>query len=138
MAAPQNIPQTMEPALDGENAGISRPSDAIGDGDGNNDNSTQDGSSSQAKCARDVATPLAHMPYDDQLEHKKNSIMQMLKKLVRNTFSASLYICKILYAAMWRLSKLNCYIFFWNRQEMHAKLVLMEFLFQNGFSDLEK
>ncbi|KAG6760719.1 hypothetical protein POTOM_033899 [Populus tomentosa] len=87
MAAPQNIPQTMEPALDGENAGISRPSDAIGDGDGNNVNSTQDGSSSQAKCARDVATPLAHMPYDDQLEHKKNSIMQMLKKLVRNTFS---------------------------------------------------
>lgn len=88
MAAPQNIPQTMEPALDGENAGISRPSDAIGDGDGNNVNSTQDGSSSHAKCARDVATPLAHMPYDDQLEHKKNSIMQMLKKLTRNTRKA--------------------------------------------------
>ncbi|KAB5540683.1 hypothetical protein DKX38_013657 [Salix brachista] len=86
MAVPQNIPQTMEPALDGESTG-SRSSDAIGDVDGNNDNSTQDGSNSRAKCARDVATPLAHMPYDDQLEHKKNSIMQMLKKLVRNTFA---------------------------------------------------
>ncbi|KAF9675216.1 hypothetical protein SADUNF_Sadunf09G0009100 [Salix dunnii] len=88
MAVPQNIPQTVEPALDGENTGISRSSDAIGDVDGNNDNSTQDGSNSRAKCARDVATPLAHMPYDDQLEHKKNSIMQMLKKLTRNARKA--------------------------------------------------
>ncbi|KAJ6715770.1 TRNA (URACIL-5-)-METHYLTRANSFERASE-like protein A [Salix koriyanagi] len=88
MAVPQNIPQTMEPALDGESTGISRSSDAIGDVDGNNDNSTQDGSNSRAKCARDVATPLAHMPYDDQLEHKKNSIMQMLKKLTRNARKA--------------------------------------------------
>lgn len=138
MAVPQNIPQTMEPALDGESTGIARSSDAIGDVDGNNDNSTQDGSNSRAKCARDVATPLAHMPYDDQLEHKKSSIMQMLKKLVRNTFAVSFHIFKIPYAAMWCLSKLNCCIFFWHRQETHAKLVLMEFLFQNGFSDLER
>lgn len=42
-----------------------------------------DGSASKTKSARDVVTPLAHMSYSDQLEHKKNSIMQMLKKLVR-------------------------------------------------------
>ncbi|CAK7327415.1 unnamed protein product [Dovyalis caffra] len=88
MAVPQEAPQTMEPALDGENAGISRSSDSIGYGDENNDNSTQDGSNSRAKCARDVVTPLAHMPYDDQLEHKKKSIMQMLKKLTRNARKA--------------------------------------------------
>ncbi|XP_065866944.1 zinc finger CCCH domain-containing protein 24 [Euphorbia lathyris] len=50
-------------------------------GDANDENS-------KAKCARDVVTPLAHMLYEDQLEHKKNSIMQMLKKLTRNARKA--------------------------------------------------
>ncbi|WCJ41034.1 hypothetical protein M5689_021925 [Euphorbia peplus] len=57
-------------------------------GDANNENSVLDGSNSKAKCARDVVTPLAHMLYEDQLEHKKNSIMQMLKKLTRNARKA--------------------------------------------------
>lgn len=38
---------------------------------------------SKARTARDVVTPLADMPYVDQLDQKKNSLMQTLKKLVR-------------------------------------------------------
>ncbi|KAF3783140.1 Zinc finger CCCH domain-containing protein 24 [Nymphaea thermarum] len=37
---------------------------------------------------RDVVTPLAHMSYDDQLDHKKNSLTQMLKKLTRSARKA--------------------------------------------------
>ena len=33
----------------------------------------------------DVVTPLAKMPYADQLEHKKNSLAQTLKRLVSYT-----------------------------------------------------
>lgn len=35
------------------------------------------------RTVRDAVTPLAHMTYSDQLEHKKNSVAQLLKKLVR-------------------------------------------------------
>lgn len=41
-----------------------------------------DGSASKGRSVRDVVTPLAHMAYADQLEHKKNSLMQTLKRLV--------------------------------------------------------
>lgn len=85
MSLPQNAPQKMESSLDGESEGISKSLHITEDGDINDDSSMLDGSTSKAKSARDVVTPLAHMPYEDQLEHKKNSIMQMLKKLVRNT-----------------------------------------------------
>ena len=37
---------------------------------------------SSKKSARDAVTPLAHMPYNDQLEHKKHSMAQILKRLV--------------------------------------------------------
>ncbi|XP_020532585.1 zinc finger CCCH domain-containing protein 24 isoform X2 [Jatropha curcas] len=76
MELPQNTPQKME------------PSEVTEDGDTNDDSSILDGSSSKAKSARDAVTPLSHMPYEDQLEHKKSSIMQMLKKLTRNTRKA--------------------------------------------------
>lgn len=46
------------------------------------------GSGSTAKSVRDVVTPLAHMPYTEQLEQKKNSLLQILKKLTRNARKA--------------------------------------------------
>lgn len=94
-ALPLNGQQTGEPALDGENAGVSISSNGIEDGDTNDDNksdSAVDGSVSRARSARDVVTPLAHMPYGDQLEQKKNSLMQILKRLVRNTFFFALFV----------------------------------------------
>lgn len=93
-ALPLNGQQTGEPALDGENAGVSISSNGVEDGDTNNnekDGSTVDGSVSRARSLRDVVTPLAHMPYSDQLEHKKNSLMQSLKRLVRITFSDHIF-----------------------------------------------
>lgn len=80
--------------MDGENVGVPISSNGIEDGDTNNDDKnclTVDGSVSRARSARDVVTPLAHMSYGDQLEHKKNSLMQILKRLVRNTFSVWLF-----------------------------------------------
>ncbi|KAF0893256.1 hypothetical protein E2562_023508 [Oryza meyeriana var. granulata] len=43
---------------------------------------------SSKKSVRDAVTPLAHMPYNDQLEHKKNSVAQILKRLTRNARKA--------------------------------------------------
>ncbi|XP_006652071.2 zinc finger CCCH domain-containing protein 24 [Oryza brachyantha] len=43
---------------------------------------------SSKKSVRDAVTPLAHMPYNDQLEHKKNNIAQILKRLTRNARKA--------------------------------------------------
>ncbi|XP_019453974.1 PREDICTED: zinc finger CCCH domain-containing protein 24-like isoform X2 [Lupinus angustifolius] len=43
---------------------------------------------SKAKNVRDIVTPLAHLPYADQLEQKKSSLIPMLKKLTRNTRKA--------------------------------------------------
>ncbi|TVU06844.1 hypothetical protein EJB05_46880, partial [Eragrostis curvula] len=40
------------------------------------------------KSARDAVTPLAHMSYNDQLEHKKHSMAQILKRLTRNARKA--------------------------------------------------
>lgn len=37
---------------------------------------------SKSRSARDAVTPLAHMSYSDQLEHKKNNLAQILKRLV--------------------------------------------------------
>ncbi|XP_042512558.1 zinc finger CCCH domain-containing protein 24-like [Macadamia integrifolia] len=47
-----------------------------------------DGSVSSKRNVSDVVTPLAHMPYSDQLEHKKSSLLQTLKKLSRNARKA--------------------------------------------------
>ncbi|KAJ0084899.1 hypothetical protein Patl1_30710 [Pistacia atlantica] len=88
MAHPQDTQQTDEPLLVGEIDGVSPSSNRIEDGNTNTDSSAVDGSVSRARSARDVVTPLAHMPYTDQLEHKRNSIAQMLKKLTRNARKA--------------------------------------------------
>jgi tRNA (uracil-5-)-methyltransferase len=39
---------------------------------------------SSKKSARDAVTPLAYMSYGDQLEHKKHTMAQILKRLVRS------------------------------------------------------
>ncbi|XP_058101800.1 zinc finger CCCH domain-containing protein 24 isoform X3 [Magnolia sinica] len=52
------------------------------------DSDAVDGSTTKTRSARDVVTPLAHMPYNDQLEHKKNSLVQTLKRLTRNARKA--------------------------------------------------
>jgi tRNA (uracil-5-)-methyltransferase len=48
----------------------------------NDDNLVIDGSESKKRSSREVVTPLAHFSYADQLEQKKYSLMQILKKLV--------------------------------------------------------
>ncbi|MBA0825300.1 hypothetical protein Goarm_021899, partial [Gossypium armourianum] len=88
MAATLNSQQTIDDASIKENAGVSIASNEVQDGATNCDGSALDDSTSKAKCARDAVTPFAHMPYGDQLEHKKNSVMQMLKKLTRNARKA--------------------------------------------------
>nr|KYP68521.1 Zinc finger CCCH domain-containing protein 24 [Cajanus cajan] len=45
-------------------------------------------SSANTRNVRDAVTPLAHMAYADQLEQKKSSLMQILKKLTRNARKA--------------------------------------------------
>ncbi|KAK4356393.1 hypothetical protein RND71_025364 [Anisodus tanguticus] len=42
----------------------------------------------KGRCVRDVVTPLAKMPYADQLEQKKSSLTQTLKRLTRNARKA--------------------------------------------------
>ncbi|KAI4334410.1 hypothetical protein L6164_019108 [Bauhinia variegata] len=67
-----------------ENTDIHDPSNGTTTVDGD----TNDSSVSNTESLRDVVTPLAHMPYVDQLEHKRSSFMQILKKLTRNTRKA--------------------------------------------------
>ncbi|XP_062225065.1 zinc finger CCCH domain-containing protein 24 [Phragmites australis] len=50
--------------------------------------SAPEAAGSSKKSARDAVTPLAHMPYNDQLEHKKHSMAQILKRLTRNARKA--------------------------------------------------
>lgn len=57
--------------------------DGCEDGDTVDDGLKPDCSNSKARSARDVVTPLAYMPYADQLEHKKSNLLKILKKLVR-------------------------------------------------------
>lgn len=59
------------------------------DGDTIDDDLKPGCSNSKARSARDVVTPLAYMPYADQLEHKKSNLMQILKKLVRTAHPCS-------------------------------------------------
>ncbi|OIT32306.1 PREDICTED: zinc finger CCCH domain-containing protein 24 [Nicotiana attenuata] len=42
----------------------------------------------KGRSVRDVVTPLANIPYAEQLEQKKSSLMQTLKKLTRNARKA--------------------------------------------------
>ena len=40
------------------------------------------GPGARGKCARDVVTPLAHMPYPEQLELKKDALTKTFRGLV--------------------------------------------------------
>lgn len=69
------------------NSEVKSPVDSEVLGDGNfeqNNDSAADRSVVKLRSARDAVTPLAHMPYDQQLTHKKTSMMQILKRLTRN------------------------------------------------------
>ncbi|KAH7662639.1 (Uracil-5)-methyltransferase family protein [Dioscorea alata] len=72
----------------------SMPSSVVDDDAGENDGSTHnnslpaEGLISKARSVCDVVTPLAYMPYNEQLEHKKNSLLQTLKRLTRNARKA--------------------------------------------------
>uniref|UniRef100_A0A7N0SV60 C3H1-type domain-containing protein n=1 Tax=Kalanchoe fedtschenkoi TaxID=63787 RepID=A0A7N0SV60_KALFE len=53
-------------------------------GDDENAGLVPDESNPKARSARDAVTPLAHLSYSEQLETKKTSVMQTLKRLTRN------------------------------------------------------
>ncbi|CAN1346493.1 Zinc finger CCCH domain-containing protein 24 [Linum perenne] len=80
----ENVEQLTAALPEGENGVVSKSLD----GDVNDESSGVEASNSKAKCARDVVTPLAHMSYENQLVHKKNSVAQMLKKLTRHARKA--------------------------------------------------
>lgn len=94
------------------------------------------------KSAREAVTPLADLSYAEQLEQKKASIMQTLKKLVK-LLSHS---CFVFYFAFgccfssfnFQQTDLVGNVFFLARRGMRVKLVQMENHFQNGFFSLEK
>lgn len=76
-------------ALNSETANgkIKSPMDSEVLGDGNSEqhnDSAADRSVVKLRSARDAVTPLAHMPYDQQLTQKKTSMTQILKRLTRN------------------------------------------------------
>lgn len=50
--------------------------------------SNAEGIFAKAKAVCDVVTPLAQMPYSEQLEHKRNSLLHTLKRLTRNARKA--------------------------------------------------
>ncbi|XP_020592356.1 zinc finger CCCH domain-containing protein 24 [Phalaenopsis equestris] len=50
--------------------------------------SNEEGIVAKAKAVCDVVTPLAQMSYSDQLEHKRNSLLQTLKRLTRHARKA--------------------------------------------------
>lgn len=69
------------------NSEIKSPVDSEVLGDGNleqNNHSASDRSVIKLRSARDAVTPLANMPYEQQLTHKKTSMTQILKRLTRN------------------------------------------------------
>ncbi|KAI8524008.1 hypothetical protein RHMOL_Rhmol13G0115900 [Rhododendron molle] len=76
--------QNMNSTSIGENDEVLDSSNGCEDGDTIDNGVKPDCSNSKPRSARDVVTPLAYMPYADQLEHKKSNLLQILKKLTRN------------------------------------------------------
>ena len=87
--APQSSQNSIKPPSICDNNEVSASTNACEDGDTMDDDLTPVCSASKARSARDVVTPLAYMPYIDQLESKKNNLMQTLKRLVREAHLAS-------------------------------------------------
>ncbi|XP_059660584.1 zinc finger CCCH domain-containing protein 24 [Cornus florida] len=88
MPPPHCPQQTTKPASAVDNAEVSESSNGLQDVDTIDDSLTPNGLGLKARNVRDAVTPLSHMPYVDQLEHKKNSLMQILKRLTRHARKA--------------------------------------------------
>lgn len=80
------------------------------------DTTIEEGFASVKKTARNVVTPLADIPYSDQLEQKMNSLTQTLKKLVSTgeavwlnflCFCTNSTFCKCFYTFVQFFSLLN-------------------------------
>ncbi|KAL5998380.1 hypothetical protein ACLOJK_009320 [Asimina triloba] len=78
--------QNVQPEEDHSGGGNSCASPGTAENDDilDKDGNDADGSAKKLRSARDVVTPLAHMPYNNQREHKKNSLVQILKRLVED------------------------------------------------------
>lgn len=85
---PRSFERNAKPTPISNNSDTLESDNKVEDGDTVNDGSTPGSSALKGRSARDAVTPLAHMSYADQLEHKKKSIMQILKKLARNARKA--------------------------------------------------
>lgn len=78
----QESVQNADDASAKENTSNDVPLKGDVDGETNGANLAADDSMSKTRSLPDVVTPLANMAYLDQLEHKKSSLMQILKRLV--------------------------------------------------------
>ncbi|KAK1429133.1 hypothetical protein QVD17_11336 [Tagetes erecta] len=87
-AAPRSFERNVKPSMISNNSDTLESDIKVEDGGLVNDDSTPGSSALKGRSARDAVTPLAHMPYADQLEQKKKNIMQILKKLARNARKA--------------------------------------------------
>ncbi|KAL8245478.1 hypothetical protein R6Q59_011736 [Mikania micrantha] len=84
-AVPRSFERNVKPSLISNNSDtLESDTTKVEDGGLINDDSTPGSSVLKGRSARDAVTPLAHMSYAEQLEHKKKNIMQILKKLTRN------------------------------------------------------
>lgn len=60
----------------------------IDDNDNDDVISIPNGSVVKGRTVRDVVTPFAHLTYSNQIETKKNSLMQNLRKLVSKFYTS--------------------------------------------------
>ncbi|KAI3791447.1 hypothetical protein L2E82_05216 [Cichorium intybus] len=85
---PRAFDRNVKPKMLSDNSETLEPANEVEDGDSVNDSSTPGSSVLKGRSAREVVTPLAHLSYTDQLEHKKSSLAQTMKKLTRNARKA--------------------------------------------------
>lgn len=89
-AIPRPFEKNNKVALPGN---ASSDSNATTNSDDEDSSALPNDSVSKARSARDAVTPLAHMSYSDQLEHKKNSLAQTLKRLVNKLYTVTYSLC---------------------------------------------
>lgn len=89
-AIPRPFEKNNKVALPGK---ASADSNATTNSDDEDSSALPNDSVSKARSARDAVTPLAHMSYSDQLEHKKNSLAQTLKRLVNKLYIVTYSLC---------------------------------------------
>ncbi|KAA0035339.1 hypothetical protein IC582_026738 [Cucumis melo] len=91
---PRSFEKKIKSSMDCDNSSVSSAAFSLPSDDGQDAGNINDGSSTpndsvlKGKSAREVVAPLAHMSYSDQLDHKKNSLLHVLKKLTRNARKA--------------------------------------------------